>query len=195
MTGLFSSEDPRRSAERALLDRRIVLVSGAVDDQRAGDVAATIMTLDALGDDPVELRLNAESDSLDAAFTLIDTIDVLGVQVNATVASTVGGTIAGVLAVCRHRRIGTLGRIHLLEPTASFCGPATDLHRRATDLEARLQRFVRRLAEATDQPFEHVEADLRLGRHLSAGDALGYGIVDEIVRPVPPEPGARDGRI
>jgi ATP-dependent Clp protease protease subunit len=168
-------------------------VSGTVDEQRAGDVAATIMTLDALGDDPVELRLNAESDSLDAAFTLIDTIDVLGVQVNATVASTVGGSIAGVLAACGHRRIGSLGRIHLREPRAGFSGAATDLHRRAADLEARLQRYLHRLAEATGQPFEHVEADLRLGRHLSAEDALGYGIVDEIVQPEPPGRGARDG--
>ena len=43
--------------------------------------------------------------------------------------------------------------------------------------------FVRRLAEAVGQPFEHVEADLRLGRHLTAETGLGYGIVDEIVRP------------
>ena len=183
MTGPFSPGDPRLSAERALLDRRIVLLSGTIDAARASGGAATMMTLDALGDDPVELRLNAESDSLDVAFTLMDTIDVLGVQVDATVASTVGGTMAGVLAVCTHRRIGALGRIHLREPTTDFSGAATDLHRQATDLEARVKSYLRRLAEATGQPFEHVEADLRLGRHLSAEEALGYGIVDEIVRP------------
>jgi len=105
------------------------------------------------------------------------------VHVTATVASTVGGTMAGVLAVCSHRRIGALGRIHFREPTADFSGPATDLQRQATDLETRVLQYVRRLAEATRQPFEHVEADLRLGRHLSAETALGYGIVDEIVGP------------
>jgi ATP-dependent Clp protease protease subunit len=183
VTGPFPSQEPRLSAERALLDRRIVLLSGTIDAAQASDAAATVMTLDALGDDPVELRLNAESDSLDVAFTLMDTIDVLGVQVNATVASTVGGTIAGVLAVCTRRRIGASGRIHLREPTADFSGAAADLHRRATDLEARVKSYLRRLAEATGQPFEHVEADLRLGRHLSAESALSYGIVDEIVRP------------
>jgi ATP-dependent Clp protease protease subunit len=183
VTGPTASEGPRLSAERALLDRRIILLSGTIDAARASDAAATVMTLDALGDDPVELRLNAESDSLDVAFTLMDTIDVLGVQVNATVASTVGGTIAGVLAVCTHRRIGALGRIHLREPTAEFSGAATDLHRRATDLETRMRSYLRRLAEATGQPFEHVEADLRLARHLSAEDALSYGIVDSVVRP------------
>jgi ATP-dependent Clp protease protease subunit len=183
MTGPSPFEEPGLLAERALLDRRIVLLSGTIDAARASDAAARVMTLDALGDDPVELRLNAESDSLDAAFTLMDTIDVIGVQVNATVASTVGGTIAGVLAVCTHRRTGALGRIHLREPTADFWGAATDLHRRATDLESRVSSYLRRLAEAIRQPFEHVEADLRLGRHLSAEAALSYGIVDEIVRP------------
>jgi ATP-dependent Clp protease protease subunit len=183
VTGPFPSQEPRLSAERALLDRRIVLLSGTIDAAQASEAAATVMTLDALGDDPVELRLNAESDSLDVAFTLMDTIDVLGVQVNATVASTVGGTIAGVLAVCTRRRIGASGRIHLREPTADFSGAAADLHRRATDLEARVKSYLRRLAEATGQPFEHVEADLRHQRHLSAESALSYGIVDEIVRP------------
>lgn len=183
MTGPSPYEEPRPSAERALLDRRIILLSGTIDAGRASDAAATIMTLDALGDEPVELRLNADSDSLDVAFTLMDTIDVLGVQVHATVASTVGGTIAGVLAVCTHRRIGPLGRIHLREPSAELSGAATDLHRHATDLETRMRSYVRRLAVATSRPFEHVEADLRLGRHLSAEDALHYGIVDEIVRP------------
>jgi ATP-dependent Clp protease protease subunit len=183
VTGPSPSEGSHLSAERALLDRRIILLSGTIDAARASDAAATVMTLDALGDDPVELRLNAESDSLDVAFTLMDTIDVLGVEVNATVASTVGGTIAGVLAVCAHRRIGALGRIHLREPTAEFSGAATDLHRRASDLETRVRSYLHRLAEATGQPFEHVEADVRLARHLSAEDACSYGIVDEIVRP------------
>ncbi len=183
MTGPFPSEEPGRAAERALLDRRIVLLSGTIDATRASEAAATVMTLDAVGDDPVELRLNADSDSLDVAFTLMDTIDVLGVQVNATVASTVGGTIAGVLAVCTRRRIGALGRIHLREPTAGFSGAASDLHRRATELESRVTSFLRRLAGATGRPFEHVEADLLLGRHLSAESALSYGIVDEILGP------------
>jgi ATP-dependent Clp protease protease subunit len=181
VTGLSPAGDPRPATEQLLLDRRIVLLSGAVDLPRATDVAAALMTLDALGDQPIELRLNAESDSLDVAFTVMDTVDVLGVQVNATVASTVGGTVAGVLAVCAHRRMGTLGRIHLREPTADFSGAATDLNRHASDLESRLHDYVRRLAEATGRPFEHVEADLRSGRHLSAETALSYGLVDEVL--------------
>ena len=111
----------------------------------------------------------------------MDTIDVLGVRINATVAGTVTGTMVGVLAVCGHRRIGPLGSIWLREPHDEYTGRATDIARRAEDLERRLAQFTRRLAEATGRPLEHLEADLQSGRHLDATAALSYGVVDEIV--------------
>ena len=43
-----------------LFERRIVLCRGTLDDRLAGRVAAELMTLDALGDGAVELRLDCE---------------------------------------------------------------------------------------------------------------------------------------
>ena len=169
------------SMEKALFERRIVLVSGAIDVERAGVVAAALMTLDALGDDPAELRISADSDSLDAAFAVMDTIDVLGVEINATVVGAVAGTAVGIVAVCARRRIGASGRIHLREPRSGLAGVATEIERQAADLEQRTARFVHRLAEATGRPFEHLEADMRAGRYLDAEQAVAYGLVDEVV--------------
>jgi ATP-dependent Clp protease protease subunit len=173
--------DRLSAAEQALLDRRIVLVNGPVDHTKSATIAASLLTLQALGDEPVEMRISAESDSLDVALALMDTIDSLGLAVNGTVAGTVGGTMVGVLAVCRRRRIGALGHIHLREPRAEFTGVASELHRHATDMQERVESFARRLAEATGRPFEHVEADLRSGLHLDAVGAVDYGLADEIV--------------
>jgi ATP-dependent Clp protease protease subunit len=159
----------------------VVFVGGAVDPVKAGDVAATLMTLDALGDEPIELRLNAESDSIEAAFALIDTIDALGVPIHAWVSGALGGTMVGVLAVCQHRRMSAHARLHLREPRATFTGRASDLALHAGDYESRWSAFVRRLAESCRQPFEHVEADLRSGRFLDAASAQAYGLVDEVV--------------
>jgi ATP-dependent Clp protease protease subunit len=169
------------TAEQALLDRRIVLVNGQVDHTKSAAIAASLMILEALGDEPVELRISAESDSLDAALALIDTIDSLRVAVNGTGAGIVGGTMVGVLAVCRHRRIGALGHIYLREPRAEFTGVASELQSQAADMQERIESFARRLAEATRRPFEYVEADLRSGLHLDAAGAVSYGLVDEIV--------------
>jgi ATP-dependent Clp protease, protease subunit len=169
------------AVEQALLDRRIVMLSGQVDHSKSAAVAASLLTLEARGGEPVELRISAESDSLDVAFALIDIIDSLGVAVIGTVAGTVGGTMVGVLAVCSRRRIGALGHVHLREPRAEFTGVASELHRQAVDMQERVESFARRIAEATGRPFEHVEADLRTGLHLDAAGAVSYGLADEIV--------------
>lgn len=169
------------AAEQALLDRRIILVNGVVDHAKSATVAASLIALEALGDEPVEMRISAESDSLDVALALIDTLESLRVAVNGTVAGTVGGTMVGVLAVCRHRRIGAHSHIHLREPRAEFTGVASQLHRQAADMQARLESFIRRIAETTGRPFEHVEADLRAGLHLDAAGAVAYGLADEIL--------------
>lgn len=172
--------DPAASLAQALFDRRIVLVSGAVDLEKSGEITTALITLDAVSDDPIELRLSAESDSLDVAFSLMDTIRSIAAPVNATVAGAVTGTMVGVLAICRRRRIGALGQVYMREPRAELTGVAAELERQATDLSNRVEMFARRLAEATGRPFEHVEADLRTGRHLDAAAALAYGLVDEI---------------
>jgi ATP-dependent Clp protease protease subunit len=170
-----------RSVADTLFQRRIILLGGTVGHVEAGNVAASLMALDALGDEPIELRLNARSDSLEVALTLIDTVDVLGVRINATVAGVVEGTLAGVLAVCNRRRIGRLGRVVLREPFAEMEGSAAHLSRQAEELDARLLMYTRRLASATGRPLEWVEADLQSGTTLSAEEALLYGLVDEIL--------------
>jgi ATP-dependent Clp protease, protease subunit len=62
-------------------------------------------------------------------------------------------------------------------------GNASQLAAWAEQHRVELERFVKRLARATGRPAEHLEADLSLGRWLSADDALRYGLVDEIWGP------------
>lgn len=171
------------SLQQALFERRIILISGTISDEQATEHSAALMALDAMGDEPIEIRLNARSDSLEAAFALIDTIDALGVRIAATVTGTAAGTMVGALAVCRPRRIGTSARIELREPRSRCSGPASQLQRHAEALDLSWHRYLHRLAEATGQPFEHLEADHRTGRFLDAAQAVGYGLIDDIIQP------------
>ena len=167
---------------RLFAQRRLV-ISGVLDDRVASDTATALMALDATGDGPIALRLDCTATSLEPAFVLIDTIDLIGVTVEATCAGRVEGAAVGVLAVAHRRLMTPHARVQLCEPDAHFAGSATDIERWAAHNDERLQRFVARLAEATGQPVEHVEADLRCRRYLSAEDALAYGLIDEIQRP------------
>lgn len=177
---------PGGMAERlqaAMFERRMVMLTGEVDAGRAGDVVATLLTLDALGDEPIDLRLDGHSDSLDAAFSLMDTVESLGVPVRVICSGRVSGTLVGLLAVAAGRVMSPHARIHLAEPRDAFRGRAADVAARAAHERDRLAIFQRRLAERTGHPLEHIEADMQSGRYLDAEQALRYGLVDAVIGP------------
>jgi ATP-dependent Clp protease protease subunit len=169
-----------------LFKRRIVFLRGDLDEAAAGHTAAQLMTLDAIGDEPVTLYLDCTGTSLDAAFTVMDVIDLLGVPVHTTATGRVEGPAVGVLAVSRHRRISPNARIHLRDPDmTTTAGNAAQIHAWAVHHQEAMARFHRRLAEATGRPVEHVEADCGQGRYLDAEQAQAYGLADEIAWPAP----------
>jgi len=173
-----------------LFERRTVFLRGVLDDRLAGDTAAQLMTLDATGDGAVTLIIDASGPSLDAAFTLIDVIDLLGVPVNGVCVGRAEGAAVGVRAVCPHREAGPSARFHLHDPDVTAEGNAAQMAKWAEHHEQRLLRFHQRLAQATGRPVEHVEADCSgAGRFLDAEKAKRYGLVDEVAG----RPGLRMG--
>ena len=175
--------DWRDVVRARLFDRRIVMVRGSLDDEVAGQAAAELMTLDASGDEAITLHVDCAGGTLDAAFTLMDTIDLLGVPVHTVCVGRADGPAVGVVAVGRRRSTSPHSRFHLCQPQASVQGTARDLERWARHHEDQIARFASRLAEATRQPSERIEADLDAGRYLDAEEAVQYRLVDEVMRP------------
>jgi hypothetical protein len=58
--------------EDRLFERRIVVVTGRLDDDAAARAAAALLALDALGERSIELHLSVADATLDAAFVLIE---------------------------------------------------------------------------------------------------------------------------
>ncbi len=102
---------------RRLMEQRVVLLHGPLDDATVTRVSAELMTLDAEGDEPVTLRLDCGQASLAPALTLMDVIELMGVPVRALCLGQVGGGAVGVLAVCAHRSAMPSTRFSLSEPT------------------------------------------------------------------------------
>lgn len=166
-----------------LFKRRIVFLRGELNEQTAGDTAAQLMTLDATGDDAVTLYLDCHGTSLEAAFTLMDVVDLLGVPVHAVAMGRVEGPAVGVLAVAPRRSISPNARIRLRDPELqTMTGNANQLANWVEHHQQALARFHQRLAAATGRPVEHVEADCGQGRFLDADQAIAYGLADGIAR-------------
>ncbi len=102
---------------RRLLDQRVVLLHGPLDDLAVTRVSAELMTLDADGDGSVTLRVDCGEAALAPALTLMDVIDLLGVPVRALCLGQVAAGAVGVVAVCARRSALPSTRFSLCEPT------------------------------------------------------------------------------
>lgn len=187
MTGSDEGPFVPHALRERMLERRQVFLRGPLDDAAGGQLAIALMTLDATGDDPISLHVDAAGGTLEGAFAVIDTIDLLGVPVHATCVGRADGPAAGVLAACDQRRASRSARIRLAAPSSSFQGSAAQAQEWLRAYRDRVERYVQRLSEATGQPRQRVEADLEAKRWFDAEEALRYGLVDEVIGRPPAE--------
>ncbi len=178
--------DPRdwqsRLNER-LLEQRVLIAHGHLDDQAATVLCAQLLTLDADSADrsaPIRLHLQNLSADLTAALTAMDALDAVGVPVHAFASGQLSGPAVGVL-ISAGRRIAYPNAGFLLrEPDSGFEGTAAELATRQRQVETMLDALYFRLADVTGREVDELRADARRGRFLSADEAVGYGLIQEV---------------
>ena len=163
-----------------LFERRIVLVTGRLDADLAAEAAAALITLDAIGDEPIELHLDSPDGTLESAFVLIDTIDLLRATLRAHCRGQVGGPAIGVAAAADHRSASPHTRFRLFQPTGQCSGTPDQIAAHSRQQQDLLWRFHARLAQLTGRPAEEIAEDMRRGLYLDAREALDYGLIAEI---------------
>ena len=168
--------------ERRLFERRVVLLTGPLDEVTVTRVSAELMTLDADGDGPVTLRVDCGEADLAPAETLMDVIELMGVPVQALCLGQVGAGAVGVVAVCSHRTALPSTRFSLCEPTTQFETHVRNVAQWAELRAGERRRFSERLGAAAGRPSRAIEEDLERGRFLSAEEAVAYGILDDVSR-------------
>ena len=140
-----------------LFGRRIVLLHGALDESKAGELSIALMTLDAGGDDPVTLQVDPRRGTLDGALAVIDTSNCWGSRSTRCASGRAEGPALGVLAVCDQRHASKNARFRLVAPHERFEGNAREAEDWLQVRRDRLDRFVARISEATGQPGERID--------------------------------------
>ena len=173
---------PSRVYER-LLERRIVIAHGLLVDESATRLCAQLLTLDAEGDQAIRLELHGLDSELPAALTMMGVLDVVGVPVHAYAGGQVSGPALGVLASCSHRRAYPNAVFVLTDPRLQISGSAAEIAAHEQRLRIMLDALYFRLADVTGREVDDIRDDARRCRHLSAGQAVSYGLAQGLAEP------------
>jgi ATP-dependent Clp protease, protease subunit len=166
-----------------LLDKRIVLASGPLDDDAAARLSAQLLTLDAESPEPIRLELQNVRAELSSALTVMGILDVMRAPVQACVSGEINGPGLGVLASCP-RRVGYPNASFVLaEPKVNFGGTVTALTAREEQVNRMLDTLYYRLADVTGREADEIREDARRGRSLTTAQAVGYGLIQAQEKP------------
>jgi ATP-dependent Clp protease protease subunit len=176
-----------------LLEKRIVLASGILDDDAAARFSAQLLTLDAEGDKPIRLELQNLRAELPAALTVMGILDVMRVPVHACVSGEISGPGLGVLASCPRRSGYPNASFVLAEPKLHFGGTVTSLTAREQQVTRMLDTLYFRLAEVTGRDVDQIREDAYRGRSLTTAQAIGYGLIQAQETSPRPRPDRSDG--
>ncbi len=165
----------------ALLERRVLVVNGLLDVTRSSSLCALLLTMDATGDEPIELRLANCWGPLDSALTIHDVMSEVGVEIHVDGLGLVQGGPVLLLASGSRRRVARHASIRLLEEEIAVSGTARDLERTlAAHAQAR-DNFLSLLAKRCGRPLAEIESEWTRATSLDADDAVALGYADSLL--------------
>lgn len=176
---------PARLYER-LLEQRIVMAHGRLDDEAATRLSAQLLTLDAESTQPIRLELQGLDAELPAALSLMGVLDVVRAPVSAYVGGRISGPALGVLAVADRRYAYSSALFLLCEPRMQFDGTVTTVASQEEQARVMERELLSRLATVTGRGLNEIRADFEHQRVLTAAEAIDYGLIQGPAEPRKP---------
>jgi ATP-dependent Clp protease protease subunit len=169
-----------------LLRERIVFLGQEVEEQIANAITAQLLFLESEdADKDISLYVNSPGGSAYAGMAIYDTMQYVKPDVR-TICIGMGMSAAAMIlagGAPGKRMALPNAKIMIHQGSAGFRGTPADIQIHANEVLDMTRRMAEILALHTGQPFEKVMVDIDRDRFMSPGDALAYGLVDEIVAP------------
>ncbi len=184
-----TQEHPTKLNDRidaAILEKRRVFLSDAVDSDTAKDIIRKLWYLEHVAPGkPILFVINSPGGSVDSGFAIWDQIKLLSSPVSTLVtglAASMGSVLS--LAAKKGRRFATENsRIMLHQPLIGgiIRGQATDLDIQAKEIIKTRAMLVDIYTEATGKDRKVIDKAIDRDNWMSAQEALEFGLLDKII--------------
>ena len=167
-----------------LLDDRIIMLDGEINDQTSSLVISQLLYLNSVDKDKdISLYINSPGGSVSAGLGIIDTMNLISndiITIGTGMSASMGAMILlsgtkGKRCVLPHSEV----MIH--QPLGGAKGQATDVLLTAKHLERVRKTLYDMIADATGKPYDEVADACERDNYLDANEALAFGLVDKII--------------
>jgi ATP-dependent Clp protease, protease subunit len=176
-----------------MLQERVIFLTGAIDDTVANLVVAQLVHLESADPDrDIQLYINSPGGEMTALFAIYDTMQYVKADIATTCVGQAASSAAVLLAAGASGKRFTLphARVLIHQPHGGVQGQSVDIEIAAREVIAQRDQMVRALARHTGQSIERIERDIDRDYILRGEEAVGYGLVDEVIEHRALVPGA-----
>lgn len=168
-----------------LLRDRIIFLGDAISDSLANSVIAQLLFLASIDDKkPIKLYINSPGGSVTDGLAIYDTMQHIKAPVH-TIAVGQAASMAAVLlsgGAKGHRYVLPHAETMIHQPWAGVQGQASDIKIKAEQV-LRVKDLINKiLSKNSGQTLAKVENDTDRDFHLTAEEAVKYGLVDKIIK-------------
>lgn len=167
-----------------LLNDRIIMLNGEVDDASASVIIAQLLFLE--GQDPdkdISFYINSPGGSVSAGLAIYDTIQYIKCDVSTIcmgMAASMGAFLLSSGAKGKRFALPN-SEIMIHQPLGGAQGQATDVIIHANHIKRTRSNLNKILAENTGKPIEVIEHDTERDNFMSANEAAEYGLIDKVI--------------
>jgi ATP-dependent Clp protease, protease subunit len=167
-----------------LLKERIIILGTPIDDTVANLICAQMLFLEYEDPDKdISLYVNSPGGDITALFAIYDTMKFVKPDVSTFCFGQAASAAAVLLAAGAHGKRFALphARILLHQPWGGAAGQASDIELQAKEILRMRDLLNRMIAADTGQTIERVSKDTDRDFVMTAEEAVGYGLVDEVI--------------
>lgn len=170
-----------------LLGHRVVFLGRPIDDEVSNLIVAQLLHLESEDPDkPISLYINSLGGSVDAMFSIYDSMQHVRPAVHTTCIGVAASAAAIVMAGgdAGNRSILPHGRVMIHQPhIGGLGGQASDIEIHAAEILRQREMANQILADHSGQDIERIRIDTDRDRWMAARQAVEYGLVDTVLSP------------
>ena len=170
-----------------LLEERIIMINGQVNDEMSALVCAQLLYLEnQSAEKDIHIYINSPGGSVTAGLAMFDTMRFIKPDIT-TVVTGMAASMGSFLATCG----GTKGKRYMLEnaeamihqPLGGYQGQTSDIEIHTNHIVNTRKRLEQIYSECTGKTLDEIHLACDRDNYMTAEEAVAFGLADAVMKP------------